>query len=383
LGVGAFVEAGDGNDTIYGSGGADILSAGKGFDVLVGALGSQFYVPMEGDSTEIIYAREAYYGSGPFPHNTLVLPDGIAPSDLSFAVFADPEQTYGDNSEILQITHGDSNVLLYFDAGAPNSIYGGPKYLSNTAPDDTDGINRFQFSDGTVLTRAQVLAMAGAVQSIDSRHPQAALNVSAVAADSTTQAGGWFSGTATGGGHVTWYQVTNSAASGGYFTLDGKVQATGQAFLVSQDQLGSLTYSSGHSGSTDQVQVSAFDGVTWGQSTTAQIQPTTGSHVAAFERETLVGDYWWNSPIREYQESGSQWDAGAGWWDEHQYAIGRSLDAAGARFTESYQASEGTPFDSGFIGLQHHDTLTNTQPEPTFINPATGSAFNTIVAAHS
>jgi len=86
-GLGAFVEAGSGNDTIVGTGGADTLAAGTGFDQLTGWVGSSYYVPMEGDSTDVIYAHEAFYGSGPFPHNTLVLPQGLTPSDLQYKVF--------------------------------------------------------------------------------------------------------------------------------------------------------------------------------------------------------------------------------------------------------------------------------------------------------
>jgi len=416
LGVGAFVEAGDGNDTIYGSGGADILVAGNGFDVLAGALGSQFYVPLEGDSTDVIYAREAYYGSGPFPHNTLVLPDGITPSDLNYALIADPAQTYGDNSQILQISHGDSSVLLYFDAGAPNTANGGLEYLTGTAPDDTDGINRFQFSDGTVLTRAQVLAMAGAVQSADSRNPVATLSVSEIVADSAAPAGDWFSGTATGGGHITWYQVTNSADSGAHFTLDGKAQAAGQAFLVSQDQLGSLVYFSGDSESTDQVQVSAFDGAMWGQATTVEIEPGSGgqalqprimnqpvtagsdSHTEHWSaRDASNEDYWWNSSMRHYQESWLN-SGESGSTEHYRYAAMGSLgdvsmgvgqyrtsaDSSTLAWSSSdTDATSHITMNVGFIGLHHEDTSSGTQPEVHSLNLAVSRAVGTFLTAHS
>lgn len=357
LGVGAFVEAGDGNDAIYGTGGADILAAGKGFDTLVGALGSQFYVPLEGDSTDIIYAREAYYGSGPFPHNTLVLPNGITPADLSYVVFTDPAQTYGVNSRILQISYGDSSVLMYFDASPPNSIPGA-SYLQNAASDDTDGINRFQFSDGTVLSRAQVLAMTGTVQAIDSHNPQASLDIPDVVAHTATQAGSWFSGSDTNGGHVTWYQVTNSAASGGYFTLGGQIQVAGQSFLVSNDQLGSLLYFSGDADSTDEIQVSAFDGVTWGQSTTTAVHPVVGGHTfqATGPNQTITGSA--SGPDTLVGGYGGDTLVGASGSDTFQYNLGSGAEVvseAAATTSASDNALQfGAGITAGSISLGMH-----------------------------
>jgi YD repeat-containing protein len=271
--LGAVIEAGAGNDLIIGTGGADTIAAGTGFDTLQGWVGSSYYVPMEGDSTDIIYAEEAYYGTGPFPHNTLVLPEGLTPADLQYKVFEDPNQVYGDDSRILQITHGQSSVEIYFAAG-PDLV----GWLDNAAPDDSPGINRFQFSDGTVLTRAQVLAMAGSVQPADSRDPTVTADIPAVTANTTVSAASWFTGSDTGDGHVSWYAITNDAGSGGYFVLDGKTQTAGQQFLVSENQLAGLSYVAGAAGGSDAIAIEAYDGVYWGVETDAAVSFTSGGN---------------------------------------------------------------------------------------------------------
>ena len=74
--LGAFIDAGNGNDSIIGSGGSDTIAAGTGYDYIEAAIGSTVYVPLQGTSTEEIDIELPDYGRGPLPPSTLVLPMG-------------------------------------------------------------------------------------------------------------------------------------------------------------------------------------------------------------------------------------------------------------------------------------------------------------------
>lgn len=272
LDPGAFIDVGNGiNDTIEGTGSADVIAAGLGFDYIFASLGSTVYVPMEGASTDVIATTNApYYGSGPFPKNTLVLPEGVTPQNLQVRAIYDPALAFGDNGSgtssatgsFLQLTYGDSTVLLEY--GSPTS-----PYLQNASSDDTDGINIVQFSDGTVLTRSELLAMAGSsiVSVDDTYNPVVTQLAQNVQENTEVSAADLFTATDASGSSITLYQISNDTASGAYFSLNGTMYSPGQEFQVAADQLSQLQYIPGALGSTDTLNVVAFDGFVFGNET--------------------------------------------------------------------------------------------------------------------
>jgi hypothetical protein len=261
LPLGAFVQAGNGNDVIYGTYGADTIAAGLGSDTITASWGSTIYVPMLDGSTDYIdIDRAPEYGSGPYPNTTLVLPEGVTPEDLEYNILPDPTgslQDGGSDSRILQITYGDSSVYMLYDSGAPSW------YLQNEAPDDNDGINAFQFSDGTVLTRTQVIAMATANAAAEGggTYDPVVTPLVRIIAESPIAASNLFSGSDTSG-NIQMYQVSNTADSGAYFTLNGTNYVPGATVDVTAAQLSQLQYNPGAS-AADTLQVEAFDGVNW------------------------------------------------------------------------------------------------------------------------
>lgn len=257
--LGAFVEAGAGNDTIVGGSGADTIAAGTGFDYLSGALGATYYVPLEGDATDVIADAVTPYGlGGDFPLTTLVLPAGITPQDLRYRVFQDPNT----GEPVLQLRYGDSTVLVDF---SNDGTFDGP-----TGNGASAGVNLFQFADGTVLTRDQLIAQATLLP--NDFNPVVSANDQFVSLGQSVSASAFFSATDNPDNPITWYQVTNTGTGGGYFTLNGQEQTPGQTFYVSTDQLSQLAYVGGStSGTADSVQVSAFDGAIWSPPTTFDV----------------------------------------------------------------------------------------------------------------
>jgi Ca2+-binding RTX toxin-like protein/GH24 family phage-related lysozyme (muramidase) len=279
--LGAFVEAGAGNDTIVGGSGADTIAAGTGFDYLSGALGATYYVPLEGDAVDVIADAVTPYGGGSdFPLTTLVLPTGITPQDLQYRVFQDPNT----GEPVLQLRHGDSTVLVNF---SNNGTFEGP-----TGNNASAGVNLFQFADGTVLTRDQLIAQATLLP--NDFNPVVSANDQFLSLGQNVSAATFFSATDNPDNPITWYRVTNTGAGGGYFTIDGQEQSSGQTFYVRADQLSQLAYVGGSiAGIGDSVQVSAFDGAIWSAAVTFAVVPGDGTN--SFEA-TDVDQLWVGNP---------------------------------------------------------------------------------------
>ena len=294
LAPGAFIAAGAGNDTIVGSGGADEIAAGAGFDDIESGLGSTVYVPLEGASTEDIYVEGPYYGGGPLPHSTLVLPNGVSPQDLQYRLITDlpssslpypPNMPYvNDSGEALEITYGSSTVLVDFGFNGTPAMY-----LNSVPLDDVDGIDQFQFADGTVLSRAQVLAMAGPALSASTFNPVVTALNPDVAPNATIGGASLFSASDSSGSTISWYQISNSGDGGGHFLLNGVVQTPGQTFDVSSGQLSQLAYVAGSSGSVDAIQVAAFDGVVWGNPTSFNLTASSSLYQATAPDQEVTG----------------------------------------------------------------------------------------------
>lgn len=158
FGMGAFIQAGAGNDTLIGTDGNDFLVSGSGSDYLDGGRGwDTYYVSLSGSATDIIYDSgdpgnnawiPAVYG-GEFPLDTLVLPDGVTVQNINWRVFQD---AHYQGRNVLELTHGNAKTLIvYSDAADP------------TQTEAAVGVELFRFSDGTVLTRDQLMAQANHV----------------------------------------------------------------------------------------------------------------------------------------------------------------------------------------------------------------------------
>lgn len=158
FGMGAFIQAGAGNDTLIGTDGNDFLVSGSGSDYLDGGRGwDTYYVSLSGSATDIIYDSgdpgnnawiPAVYG-GEFPLDTLVLPDGVTAQNINWRVFQD---AHYQGRNVLELTHGNAKTLIvYSDAADP------------TQTEAAVGVELFRFSDGTVLTRDQLMAQANHV----------------------------------------------------------------------------------------------------------------------------------------------------------------------------------------------------------------------------
>jgi Ca2+-binding RTX toxin-like protein len=290
--LGAFIQAGNGDDYIGGTGGADTVAAGLGSDNILVAEGSTVYVPMEDGSRDFINVINApEYGGGPYPKNTLVLPSGVTPGDLQYTILPDPSGADGgSNSRILELTYGNSSVFLTYDSG-PASVYLGPPYGSDT--EDNDGINRFVFADGTVLTRAEVIALAQAQAGSSGSTAVVTSSVTGLPENSVVAASSLFSVADTNG--VSQYQLTNNPASGSYFSLDGVTYVSGATLNLTPGQFSQLQYHTGAINSDDTLQVSVFDGKGWSAPDSIALPvPASGlGHLiqGSTGPDTLVGNY--------------------------------------------------------------------------------------------
>jgi YD repeat-containing protein len=264
--IGTFIEAGAGTDTLVGTSNNDVLAAGSGFDYMDGGSGADtYYVSMQGDSTAIINDSGtpdpqnlmwdlAYGGSLVFPMDTLVLPAGITPGDLSCRVFQDPAYP---GCNVLQINYGESNVLIvYQDPVAYTLPFGNGQTYSTGAQ---QGIDKIQFADGTVLTPQQLAAQAN--QLPNDFDPTVTAQDQTLQTNQTVYASSLFSASDTGNNAVSWYHI--SMSGDGYFELNGNPDFSGDLY-VTASQLPYLQYvASPYAGDDDSIEVSAFDGATW------------------------------------------------------------------------------------------------------------------------
>jgi YD repeat-containing protein len=294
--LGAFIEAGDGTDAIEGTGGQDTIAAGLGIDYLEANIGSTFYVPMTGGSVDTIDVGSAYYGNGPLPRNTLVLPNGVTPQDLQVHLFTDANAAFTDerNPEMIELQYGGSSVLLDFDAGPPSFNIFNP----TPRPDDTAGINTFIFAGGTVLTRAQILAMATPAVSLNDLNPVVTALNPTITANAAISMTSLFSVSDIPGASINWFNISHDGSEGGYFTLDGKVMPA--SFSIDSAQFARLHYVSGSGNSFDSIQVQGFDGVEWSAPTTLDVNPLSTNAATGPDQvvqgspdnpDTLVGGF--------------------------------------------------------------------------------------------
>ncbi len=317
--IGAFVQAGSGNDTISGTGVADIIAAGTGFDCISGGQGSTFYVPMQGYSTDVIEDPTFPYGGmvAQDPGTKLVLPAGVTLSNLRYRIFQDPTS----GAQVLELQTGNSTVLINYGLssspwqGSPN-----PPGVPGTVVVPS-GVATFQLSDGTVMTYNEFIAGLSSSATLLPNDFNPVVQAAAqpiVRAGQAVAANTLFSASDTVNNPITWYRISNSGTGGGYFELNGTAQAAGQPFLVNAGQLAQLQYVGGTPGSADAIQVSAFDGAIWSATSTIDVRMNVFEATAANQLvsgstigpDTLIGGFA-NDTL-----------AGASGSDTFQYAAG-------------------------------------------------------------
>ncbi|WP_315719821.1 MULTISPECIES: calcium-binding protein [unclassified Bradyrhizobium] len=128
------LNGGAGNDTLYGAGGDDVLAGGTGNDVLVGGTGNDTYLFNLGDGQDTIFDNGSSNSS---EVNTLRLGTGIAVGAVT----------------VTEVNGGRD--LLLSVGGTTDSVL-----LQNQLIAKSGGVDQIVFADGTVWSRADLLAQA-------------------------------------------------------------------------------------------------------------------------------------------------------------------------------------------------------------------------------
>ncbi len=146
------VSGGDGNDRIVAGDGDDIIRGGRGDDEIDGGWGNDVYFFDLGDGADTISNQDG--GTlflSPSDTDRIVFGEGISVSDIRF------ERSLDDTRSItLKIGEGDDEVHLINQYGA-----------SGFLPIGFDGIDEFEFQDGTLWSREDVLELYLATSSTD------------------------------------------------------------------------------------------------------------------------------------------------------------------------------------------------------------------------
>jgi len=322
-GAAAFVRAGDGDDTIVGSNGDNVFVAGAGHDYIAGGTGNNtYYVPLSGTATEVInnitsfgvtgdiptYIQNqltsptavlGYFGASvkPLTDSTLVIPDAINPSDLSYRIVTDSPDYPGE--QVLELHYQNSSVVIPYgtmigqtrgnlyklftssETNYQNMEIGGYGY-------SIAGIQHFQFSDGRVLTLDELLSQAQPWQAsglIVQAHNCALFESQAVSAATLVSASD------TSGQSIDYYEFENSPGNSGYFTVNGVQQDAGATVRVTSSQLATVQYVGGSTQGDDTVTIRVFAG---GEQSSVQalmsVQGSTGGTLqSSAPGQTLIG----------------------------------------------------------------------------------------------
>ncbi len=129
-----------GNDYLYGGTGSSTLSGGLGADTLSGGAGKDTFLYTKGDGDDMIVKAATVTTT-----DVLKL-TGIAHTEVTFSAVADAAYVNEPNSVKINVAGGGSILLDH--------------YLDGT---DTGRIESLQFSDGTVMTAAQIIQATAAL----------------------------------------------------------------------------------------------------------------------------------------------------------------------------------------------------------------------------
>ncbi|MFZ2269843.1 MAG: putative Ig domain-containing protein [Azonexus sp.] len=312
-GLGAFIDGGEGNDRLRGTDGNDILVGGDGDNFLNGDRGSDtYYVTLADENTDVIYdagdmgwgAFEAQIYGGEITTDTLVLPDGLKPEDLSWRVFQDA--AYPDRY-VLQISHGQANVLVVF--GDPNGT-------------SAIGVENFQFSDGTVLTRDQFMARANPLG--NNFAPEVSAPDRSIAAEKSIAVSSLFVVTDADNNAITRYRFSNDGSNDAYFTIGGVRQASGKVLDIGASQLADVAYVAGQFDSFDTVSVQAFDGASWSESISCELSADAQNVVVGTDGNDMLTGTAGND-ILLAGKGNDILDGGSG-NDTYLYSVGDGVD---------------------------------------------------------
>ena len=141
------LSSGAGSDRLYGNFGNDVLDGGAGNDDLYGQEGDDIYLFGRGSGQDRILDKADYYDENGF--DTLRFGAGVSVSDLVFT--RDYRNPYGYGLDplvgnlLIGISGTSDSVRIYSQSEIKNGNSG--------------GIDRFEFADGTVLTRQQMDAI--------------------------------------------------------------------------------------------------------------------------------------------------------------------------------------------------------------------------------
>ncbi|MCA3775506.1 MAG: hypothetical protein IN818_11065, partial [Cutibacterium sp.] len=201
------VDGTPGDDALQPGYGNDTVTGGAGNDAIQESPGNDTYVWNSGDGNDQIVGSSLNDGV-----NTLQLGVGISQADLQFAVASD-----------------GSGLTLTF-AGQTGSVTLGDELVG-----DGFGVDQVRFADGTVLTRAQLLAAAASV-------------ITAAQTTITGTSGADFASTPHGnfvvtGGRGDDFYITNGSGSGTYnfASADGHDEILGFGVGTSRNDILNLT----------------------------------------------------------------------------------------------------------------------------------------------
>jgi Ca2+-binding RTX toxin-like protein len=158
------INGGSGDDIIYGRTGNDIIDGGAGTDVLIGddingtSIGADIFLFGRGSGSDTIFADNF---TNPLSIDTLRFGVGVAPSDLTITHLP------GAPDRPDKIDENIAGSLLIKINGTTDSVridrqfYVTPALVvaTNKIEVDTPGIDRFEFADGTILSRSQFEAL--------------------------------------------------------------------------------------------------------------------------------------------------------------------------------------------------------------------------------
>jgi Ca2+-binding RTX toxin-like protein len=184
---GVFIDGGNGDDAIAGSNAGDIIVGGQGNDLLSGGAGKDTYVFMRGDGVDVVNdmplpvhaISDGVYGYDPVndseSKDEIVLPEGVVLSAINLSWGFIQAEVNTASAEWFE-SNTEDNSVTWNNYGSPENrsdrlcvtldVSWGTEQMIRVvmpAPGSTAGfgVELYRFSDGTVITLEQLLAMKG------------------------------------------------------------------------------------------------------------------------------------------------------------------------------------------------------------------------------
>ncbi len=373
---GSVLIGGTGDDTLKGGGDDDILTGGTGNNLLDGGAGEDHYVLFAGTGTDTIIDRGGlevqtstdsgvlaryYAGYGGF--DRVYLPTGVTAAGLTYS-WSDEAIQIERNAAILHGVLGSVPLNLKVQTAMLTLTWGSGTQSVKIAMPHTDeqadfGIEEVRFSDGSFMTRAELLAAAG-YHDLDPNAAGSTItadNIDAEAGNDTLSGNGILRG-GEGDDSITGGSGRDAIAGDeGADTLTGGVGADLMGFGIREFLGAGNTYSGGLGNDI--------------------ILGTLGADTYLYNSADSIGDYWrnpGNSPhAQELPSMPSTWTGN--YADLVEFGTTSvPLDYAGLdtlRFGAGINASA-----VGFVratGLSYSTTAPAADPDPAAVASSTGS----------